>query len=96
VVDAYRTVPAPLTAEERTAAAGADIATFTSSSTVERFLELLGPEAVPPAVACIGPITADTARANGLTVDVEASEHTISGLVAALTNWARAHPDPRQ
>jgi uroporphyrinogen-III synthase len=35
-------------------------------------------------VACIGPITADTARAAGLTVDVVAAEHTIEGLVAAL------------
>jgi len=40
--------------------------------------------AVPPVVACIGPITADTARAAGLTVDVVAAEHTIDGLVAAL------------
>jgi uroporphyrinogen III methyltransferase/synthase len=35
-------------------------------------------------VACIGPITADTARAAGLTVDVVAAEHTINGLVDAL------------
>jgi uroporphyrinogen III methyltransferase/synthase len=35
-------------------------------------------------VACIGPITAETARAAGLTVDVVAAEHTIDGLVRAL------------
>jgi len=37
-----------------------------------------------PLVACIGPITAKTARELGLRVDVEASEHTIPGLVRAL------------
>jgi len=37
-----------------------------------------------PLVACIGPITADTARELGLRVDVEAAEHTVAGLVAAL------------
>ncbi|MDO8612460.1 MAG: uroporphyrinogen-III synthase, partial [Dehalococcoidia bacterium] len=35
-------------------------------------------------VACIGPITADTARELGLRVDVVAAEHTVPGLVAAL------------
>jgi uroporphyrinogen III methyltransferase/synthase len=88
VVDAYRTVAATLTEPQRAAAARADIVTFTSSSTVERFLELLGPAAVPPVVACIGPITAATARDRGLTVDIEATEHTIDGLVTALAAWA--------
>ena len=36
-------------------------------------------------VACIGPVTAATARDLGLNVDVEAAEHTIDGLVDALT-----------
>jgi uroporphyrinogen-III synthase len=39
---------------------------------------------VPPVVACIGPITAETARAAGLGVDIVAAEHTIDGLVHAL------------
>jgi uroporphyrinogen-III synthase len=51
---------------------------------VTRFLEVAGRELVPPVVACIGPVTAGTAREHGLTVDVEAAEHTIDGLVAAL------------
>ena len=58
--------------------------TFTSSSTVDRFLEAVGPALVPPVVACIGPVTADTARERGLTVDVEAEVHTVDGLVDAL------------
>jgi uroporphyrinogen-III synthase len=92
VVDAYRTVAAAISDEQRASVARADIATFTSSSTVARFIELLGAASVPPTVACIGPITAATAREHGLTVDIEAPEHTIEGLVAALTTWAAAHP----
>jgi uroporphyrinogen III methyltransferase / synthase len=96
VVDAYRTVAVALTDEQREAAAAADVVTFTSSSTVERFLDALGPGAVPPAVACIGPVTATTARRHGLEVTVEADVHTIDGLVAALVAWALANPVPRR
>ena len=66
------------------AAAGADAITFTSSSTVTNYLAVAGRDSVPPFVACIGPITADTARAAGLQVDVVAGEHSIEGLVTAL------------
>jgi uroporphyrinogen III methyltransferase/synthase len=62
------------------------VVTFTSSSTVTRFLEVAGAERLPPLVACIGPVTAATAREAGLTVTVEATEHTIPGLVAALVD----------
>ena len=37
-----------------------------------------------PLIACIGPITAETARENGLAVDVMAAEYTVEGLVKAL------------
>ena len=43
-----------------------------------------------PLIACIGPITADTARELGLRVDVVAAEHTVPGLVAALRESAEA------
>jgi uroporphyrinogen III methyltransferase/synthase len=88
VVDAYRTVPVPQSDSARAALEGADVITFTSSSTVDRFIEAFGLDAVPPVVACIGPITAATARAHGLTIDVEADTHTIRGLVTALERWA--------
>jgi uroporphyrinogen III methyltransferase/synthase len=65
-------------------AAGADAVTFTSSSAVERYVELVGRRRMPPIVACIGPITAATARDRGLAVSVEASVHTVDGLVDAL------------
>lgn len=84
VVEAYRTVPVVPDADERRRLADADAITFTSSSTVTSFVAAFGVDAVPPLVACIGPITAATARGLGLTVAVEATEHTIDGLVDAL------------
>ncbi|HET9477578.1 MAG TPA: uroporphyrinogen-III C-methyltransferase, partial [Dehalococcoidia bacterium] len=50
-----------------------------------------GPEPTAPRrplIACIGPITAQTARDLRLPVDIEASEHTVEGLVAALREFA--------
>ena len=86
VVEAYRTrteTPGESALEEL---AAADIITFTSSSTVDRFLEIAGPERMPPMVACIGPVTATTAREHGLTVHVEAQVHSIDGLVDAVVD----------
>lgn len=65
-----------------------DAVTFTSSSTVRSFIELLGPEAhgvlSRSFVACIGPVTAATARECGLRVGLVAETYTIPGLAAAL------------
>ncbi len=83
-VVAYRTVAGDVgpgaVAEARTA----DAVAFTSSSTVERTVELLGLAGVPPVVASIGPVTSATARAAGLDVTAEAEPHTLDGLVAAV------------
>jgi len=61
-----------------------DIITFASSSTVRMFAERIPsvPEGVT--IACIGPITAQTAEELGLKVDLVAKEYTIEGLVKAL------------
>jgi len=88
VLGAYRTVPATPDADlvERVRNGDVDAVTFTSSSTVTNFCDLLG--AVPdpqPLVVSIGPVTSKTAFERGLRVDVEAEEHTIDGLVDALT-----------
>lgn len=88
VVEAYRTVAVAVDDEARGAVRSADAITFTSSSTVERFVAGFGVAAAPPVVACIGPVTAQTARGAGLEVHVEAAEHTIAGLVAALVGHA--------
>ena len=93
-VTAYRTVTPPDAAQRaRDAFAnGIDIVTFTSSSTARNLLALLeegggkGREALSGSlVACIGPVTAGTARELGLRVDIEAVEHTVDGLADALT-----------
>ena len=86
VVEAYRTELAELSPAALAEAVKADAITFTSSSTVANWLSVAGPDAVPPVVACIGPVTAETARQAGLTVDVVAGEHTIDGLVSALVD----------
>ena len=79
----------------RETARSADVVTFTSSSTVTNYLEAVGFDAVPGVVACIGPVTADTARRQGLHVDIEAVEHTVDGLVDALVaHLGQQLPDP--
>ena len=68
---------------------GVDIVTFTSSSTVRNLVEMLDGDRAgldSSFIACIGPVTAATARELGLRVDLEASEHTVEGLVEALTS----------
>jgi uroporphyrinogen III methyltransferase / synthase len=61
-----------------------DAVTFTASSTVKNFVELVGAEVGRAKVASIGPVTSATARELGMRVDVEAAEYTTPGLVAAL------------
>lgn len=66
-----------------------DVVTFTSSSTVRNLVAMLADASAleRPLIACIGPITAQTAREAGLRVDVIASEYTVEGLVAALREY---------
>ncbi len=90
VVEAYRTVPAPLARESLTAAAAADAIAFTSASTVDHYIDAAGAGAVPPVVACIGPVTAEAARRRGLTVSVVAAEASVDSLVEALATCFRS------
>jgi uroporphyrinogen-III synthase len=83
-VVAYRTVAGSPEPDAIAAARRADVVAFTSSSTVERTVELLGIDKVPPVVVSIGPITSASVVAAGLAVTAEAIEHTIDGLVAAV------------
>ena len=61
--------------------------TFTASSTVRNFVDLVGADVGGAKVASIGPITSGTARELGLRVDVEAAEYTIPGLVRAIRDF---------
>jgi uroporphyrinogen-III synthase len=83
-VVAYRTVAGDPAPQALMAAARSDAIAFTSSSTVVRTLDLLGPGAIPPVVVTIGPITSATARQAGIGVSLEADPHTIDGLIDAL------------
>src|SRR5579864_6417052 len=96
VVEAYETVvPRSSGARLRTALKDTNtrphLVTFTSSSTVKNFVTLLGNGRRVPSnrmqgmrTASIGPITSSTLRELGLPVDIEASEFTIPGLIAAI------------
>lgn len=105
-VIAYRAVPPPgvdpaplVAALER---GEIDAVTFTSSSTVRHFVELIGRERVArlfgarrPLVACIGPITAEAARELGLAVGALPAEYTVPALAAALVAAVGASsPEP--
>ncbi len=82
--EALAETPAP---EQIARALAADYVTFTASSTVSRFIELVGSErAVGFAgrTVSIGPVTSHTMRAAGIPVHAEADPHTVPGLVDAL------------
>lgn len=86
-LDAYQTVPET---EDRTGhrarllAEGADIVTFTSSSTVNNFCDLVDAAALRVKFVSIGPQTTAAAKAKGLEIAAEAKVHTIAGLVETI------------
>ena len=90
VIPVYRTVAAlgdGAALAQEILAGRIDAVTFTSSSTVQSFVQSVGPEAASSdryRAAVIGPITGATAREFGLPVAIEAVEHTAAGLVDAL------------
>jgi uroporphyrinogen-III synthase len=101
VVEAYQTV-VPDSSRKKLQAVMADakqrpqVVTFTSSSTVRNFVELLGGRGRPPhtsnlldgvRLASIGPITSATLRDFGLPVHIQAEEYTIAGLTRAIVDY---------
>ncbi len=67
-----------------------DVITFTSSSTVNNFVEIMGKDfSYPPQakIACIGPVTAAAAKKAGFSVDIHQEEYTMEGLVRALIDY---------
>jgi uroporphyrinogen III methyltransferase/synthase len=87
---AYRTVPEtedPTGARARIEESGADLITFTSSSTVEHFFNL-GIEWPEGCVAgSIGPVTSKTLGEKGQVPAFEANPHDIPGLVDAIVRY---------
>jgi len=69
-----------------------DVITFTSSSTVNHFVDLLKKEDLQKrlkgiAIACIGPVTAKTAKEWGMKVQIQPKEYTIPGLTKAIAEY---------
>mgnify|MGYP000855965391 FL=1 len=104
VVPVYRTILPTVALDHLVGQLGAgeiDVISFTSSSTVRNFvglfpskdelLRLIG----ETTIACIGPITAATAREAGLTVHVMAAENTIPALAEAIVRHVEHQRDRR-
>ncbi len=95
VAPAYQTVlpSQPVdTLEKRLKEGSIDVITFTSSSTVTNFLTLIGKKLLPEikkvTIACIGPITAKTAKEAGLNVEIMPEQYTVSSLMDAIENYS--------
>ena len=92
-ISVYKTLPTQPDPEGLTALkSGVDVITFTSASAVENFVAMmhqnkLDPLNLPnnPLFACIGPITEQAAREEGLLNLVVAKEYTTEGLVEAIS-----------
>jgi uroporphyrinogen III methyltransferase/synthase len=96
VAVAYRTIrpdadAAPI--KERLRRGEVGVVTFTSSSSVRNYVELFADQnearalTANAAVACIGPITAETAEAYGLQVVIRTRENTIPALAEAIVGY---------
>jgi uroporphyrinogen III methyltransferase/synthase len=92
-VTAYRTVAvrkSVLQGKQMLLRGEIDVVTFTSASTVNNLLAILGQEWEVMKVAklaCIGPNTAAALAERGLKADIVAREHTIPGLVEATEKY---------
>ena len=85
-VAAYRTIGVPVAADDVEACRQADVAAFTSASTVRHLVAGVGRDNLPTVLAAIGPATAAQAETLGLSIAIEAEDHTIPGLVHALVS----------
>jgi uroporphyrinogen III methyltransferase/synthase len=97
VVEAYETRAPMGTKRDRILEflrGGGDAVVFTSTSTVDNMMEMLGDDAKAQlksvCLAAIGPITASALARHGLAAHTIAAEYTIPGLVDALETYFRA------
>jgi len=93
VVTAYRTVNSGRNKSELETLINegkVDVITFTSTSTLTNFMEVMGREYVIPThvkMACIGPVTAAAVKIAGLSADIIQERYTIPGLVDTLVEY---------
>lgn len=88
VVRPYRTVPVRPAAADQLAALSADAVLFASGSAARAWCAVFG-LSTPALVVSIGPRTSATIEALGLKVNLEAADHSLSGLVDVLVDHLR-------
>lgn len=73
-----------------------DLVTFTSSSTVKNFVEMIEDPEILRTLPCavIGPITASTAQENNLQIRIQPEEATIPAFVEAIAKYFTVTLDP--
>jgi uroporphyrinogen III methyltransferase/synthase len=106
VVDAYRTVKPDsdkARIKEMLERGEIHLVTFTSSSTVTNFVEMFEPDVDElkkwmegVAVACIGPVTAQTAEEKGLPVSIVPAEYTIEALTNDIVRYFSQSPGEKR
>ncbi len=84
VVEAYRTVHPEPEAADRRRVRQADAVLFSSSSSVDGFVQCFGASGAPSCVVCIGPVTAATARSAGMQVTGVARSASVDSMLDAL------------
>jgi uroporphyrinogen III methyltransferase/synthase len=96
-VEVYRAIKPAKTQDslEAILSKGIDVVTFTSSSTVRNFMELVSDKTIMNGIkiAVIGPITAETVRDYELEPHITPGEYTIPALVQAIVeHFTQSHP----
>ncbi|VAV82814.1 Uroporphyrinogen-III methyltransferase / Uroporphyrinogen-III synthase [hydrothermal vent metagenome] len=95
IAPVYRTIKPRKEGErirERLLERGYDVVTFTSSSAVKNFVSLLKKTEIAGlmigvTVACIGPVTAEAARAAGIKVDIMPKSATVPEMAEAIADF---------
>ena len=90
-VTAYSTRLRSPTPAERAVAVASDAVAFASGSAATSWVDTIG-TSTPPVVVAIGPTTQAVAAKIGLQVSHVAADHTVEGLVAAVTAALQARP----
>lgn len=101
IIPAYRTVKPEARERDRLVKLfknkEIDMITFTSSSTVSNFVDIMGRESINEllegvVVVSIGPITVDTAREYGISTDVMPERYTIAEMVSSIELYYQNQP----
>jgi uroporphyrinogen-III synthase len=85
-VSPYRTEPVAPSADELRAALAADAVLFASGSAARAWVEAFG-DCTPPVAVAIGEQTAAVARQAGLKIAVVSTDHSVYGMLVALSRY---------